>query len=143
MSTANQKPRWYPMECYRSPSELVTIPVVCPPEESFYVVGDVSFPPPSLLAVLPNFGYGYCRKWYGKIDVGTVDPPYTIWRKIRHLHVRYDWGKEEVTGTLTTNEYLEGVGFKTINLDQLPKGSDLWLFSKTTNLNKPFVSRFS
>ena len=49
----------------------------------------------------------------GKIDVGTVDPPYTINGEKYATYMSGMIGvKEEVTGTLTTNEYLEGVGFK-------------------------------
>ncbi len=74
----------------------------------------------------------------GKIDVGTVDPPYTINGK---KYATYMGGlvgvKEEVTGSLATSEYIPGIGYRTsIDFNAQPEGSDLWLFGKTTNINE-------
>jgi len=74
----------------------------------------------------------------GKIDVGTVDPPYTINGEKYSTYLSSMIGiKEEITGHLTTSEYVDGVGYRYI-LDPLhqPEGSDLWVFSKTANLKK-------
>ncbi len=78
----------------------------------------------------------------GKIDVGTVDPPYTINGKKFATFLSGIVGvKEEVVGQATTNEYVAGVGYRyLIDFNDLPEGSDLWLFSKATdiktNINK-------
>ncbi|HET7098638.1 MAG TPA: hypothetical protein VFI61_00150, partial [Patescibacteria group bacterium] len=78
----------------------------------------------------------------GKIDVGTVDPPYTINGKKFATFLSGIVGvKEEVVGQATTNEYVPGVGYRyLIDFNSLPEGSDLWLFGKTTdiktNINK-------
>ncbi len=116
-----------------------------PTGREFYVVGDASVSATFFAGGTSELlGTVTVGNGTGKIDVGTVDPPYTINGEKYATYMSGMIGvKEEVTGTLTTNEYLEGVGFKkTINLDQLPKGSDLWLFSKTTNL-KQNLSRLS
>ena len=72
----------------------------------------------------------------GKIDVGTVDPPYTINGEKYGTYMAGMIGvKEEVMGRVNTSEYVNGLGYRTlIDLDGQVKGSDLWLFSKTTNL---------
>lgn len=78
----------------------------------------------------------------GKIDVGTVDPPYTINGKKFATFLSGIIGvKEEVVGQATTNEYVSGVGYRyLVDFNSLPEGSDLWLFSKATdiktNINK-------
>ncbi len=76
----------------------------------------------------------------GKINVGTIDPPYTINGEKYATYVASMVGvKEEITGNITTteNNYIEGLGFRTlIDLDQQPTGSDIWLFSHTTNIQK-------
>ncbi|MDO9027662.1 MAG: hypothetical protein Q7U68_02220, partial [Candidatus Roizmanbacteria bacterium] len=74
----------------------------------------------------------------GKLDVGTIDPPYTINGKKYATYLSAMTGiKEETTGTVITSEYLPGVGFRSIiNFNNLKEGSDLWLFSKTSDLRK-------
>ncbi len=74
----------------------------------------------------------------GKIDVGTVDPPYTINGKKYATYLASMIGvKEEVSGSTQTTEYLPGVGYRTvIDFNAQPEGSDLWLFGKTTNMNE-------
>ena len=72
----------------------------------------------------------------GKIDVGTVDPPYTINGEKYSTYMAGMVGvKEEVTGTITTSEKVDGVGYRYV-IDSLhqEQGSDLWVFSKTSNL---------
>ena len=74
----------------------------------------------------------------GKMDVGTVDPPYTIDGNKYATYMASMIGiKEETVGkvTTTTNDYIDGLGYRTlIDLDQQPVGSDIWLFSQTTNI---------
>lgn len=78
----------------------------------------------------------------GKIDAGTVDPPYTINGKKFATFLSGIIGvKEEVVGQANTNEYVPGVGYRyLVDFNSLPEGSDLWLFSKATdiktNINK-------
>ncbi|MDP1710785.1 MAG: hypothetical protein Q8L46_02495, partial [candidate division WWE3 bacterium] len=74
----------------------------------------------------------------GKLDAGTIDPPYTINGKKYATYLSAMTGiKEETTGTVTTKEYLPGVGFRSIiNFNNQPEGSDLWIFSKTSDLRK-------
>lgn len=74
----------------------------------------------------------------GKLDVGTVDPPYTINGQKYATYLSGMIGvKEETTGNIVTNEYIENIGYrKTINFNSEAQGSDLWLFSKTTNLKE-------
>jgi hypothetical protein len=80
----------------------------------------------------------------GKLNVGVVDPPYTINGEKYATYMSGMVGvKEETTGILATNEYVEGLGYKkTINFNNQIKGSDLWLFGKTTNI-KEHLSRLS
>ena len=74
----------------------------------------------------------------GKMDVGVVDPPYTINGLKYATYMSSMVGmKEETVGKVTTTEtdLVEGLGYRTlIDLDQQPVGSDVWLFSKTTNI---------
>ena len=73
----------------------------------------------------------------GKINVGTVDPPYTINGEKYATYLPSMTGvKEETTGFVNTNELVPGIGYrKTIDFNKVEKGSDLWLFSKVTNLS--------
>ncbi|MFA5136737.1 MAG: hypothetical protein WC489_05080 [Patescibacteria group bacterium] len=81
----------------------------------------------------------------GKIDAGTIDPPYTINGKKYATYMPSMIGvKEETTGTMipsqaqkTTGGYAYIVDFK-----NLPESSDLWIFSKITNL-KENIDRMS
>ncbi len=72
----------------------------------------------------------------GKIDVGTVDPPYTInGDKFATYMASMTGMKEETTGSVLTDQYIPGSGYAhVIDFSKAEKGSDLWLFSKTTNL---------
>ena len=74
----------------------------------------------------------------GKVDVGTVDPPYTINGEKYATYLAAMVGqKEEVTGTIDTMTPVAGVGFKaTIDFVHAPKASDIWLFNKITNLKE-------
>ena len=72
----------------------------------------------------------------GKLDAGTIDPPYTI-NGVRYAtyHAAMTGVKEETTGTIATNTYVAGIGYRaTIDFAQVSTGSDLWLFSKSTDL---------
>jgi hypothetical protein len=72
----------------------------------------------------------------GKLDVGTVDPVYSIGEGKYSTYMAGMVGiKEETTGIIETSQYIPGVGYKhTIDFTSQEKGSDLWLFSKTTNI---------
>ncbi|HLE50089.1 MAG TPA: hypothetical protein VI791_03025, partial [Patescibacteria group bacterium] len=72
----------------------------------------------------------------GKIDVGTIDPPYTINGEKYATYLPAMIGQnEEVTGNIQTTELVANVGYRTtIDFSNLPKASNLWLFSKVTDL---------
>jgi hypothetical protein len=72
----------------------------------------------------------------GKINVGTVDPIYDVGGTKYATYMAGMVGvKEETVGNLLTQEYVPGLGYrKTIDFKNLEEGSDLWLFSKTTDL---------
>ncbi len=72
----------------------------------------------------------------GKIDVGTVDPPYTINGEKYATYMAGMVGvKEETAGSVSVTTPVTGIGYKTtIDFKNLQSGSDLWLFSKVTNL---------
>ncbi len=74
----------------------------------------------------------------GKITVGVVDPPYTInGNKYATFLPSMTGVKEESTGTIKTKEKITGLGYRTIiDFNQLSEDSDLWLFSKVTNLKE-------
>ena len=74
----------------------------------------------------------------GKINVGTIDPPYTINGEKYATYVTSMTGvKEETTGLVYTDEYVSGKGYRhVINFSNQLEGSDLWLFTKTTNLKE-------
>ena len=74
----------------------------------------------------------------GKLDAGTIDPPYTIdGGKYATYMAGMTGVKEETTGVVSTNEYVAGVGYRNvIDFNLALTGSDLWLFSKTTNLKE-------
>ncbi len=74
----------------------------------------------------------------GKIDVGTVDPPYLINGKKFATFLSGMVGvKEETAGLVNTNEYVPGVGYRSIiDFNSLQEGSDLWLFGKSTNIKE-------
>ncbi|MFC1653588.1 MerR family DNA-binding transcriptional regulator [Patescibacteria group bacterium] len=74
----------------------------------------------------------------GKLDAGTIDPPYTINGEKYATYLSGMIGvKEEVSSTVNTDSYIPGIGYRhTINFKTQPKASDLWLFSETTDLRK-------
>ncbi len=76
----------------------------------------------------------------GKLDAGTIDPPYTIDGSKYATYVTSMTGvKEETTGNITTSEYLAGEGYRaTLDFAEAASGSDLWLFSNTTKLSENF-----
>jgi hypothetical protein len=80
-----------------------------------------------------NFGIG-------KLDAGTIDPPYTIdGGKFATYQPSMTGIKEETTGTVSTGEYVPGVGYRNvIDFSQALTGSDLWLFSKVTDLTQNY-----
>lgn len=72
----------------------------------------------------------------GKINVGTVDPIYNIGGTKYATYMAGMVGvKEETAGNANIAEYVPGVGYRhLIDFKTLDKGSDLWLFSKATDL---------
>ena len=111
----------------------------------FYVVGDASVSATftagansRIIGDLALDGNATIGGGTGKIDVGTVDPPYTINGEKYATYLSGMIGvKEEVTGSITTDEYIPNLGYrKTIQFNNQQKGSDLWLFSKTTNIKE-------
>jgi hypothetical protein len=77
----------------------------------------------------------------GKVDAGTIDPPYTINGKKYATYLTAMTGvKEETTGTIATqfpvSTLSKAYAVKVIDFNDLREASDLWLFSKTTNLRK-------
>ena len=71
-----------------------------------------------------------------KLNAGTIDPPYTIGGMRYATYMAAMIGvKEEVTGVANTTENVSGVGYRSvIDFGRLTEGTDLWLFSKTTDL---------
>jgi hypothetical protein len=74
----------------------------------------------------------------GKITVGTIDPVYNIGGEKFATYMAGMIGvKEETAGVIETNQYIPGVGYKhTIDFTNQERGSDLWLFSKATDIGK-------
>lgn len=73
----------------------------------------------------------------GKINAGTIDPPYTINGKKYATYLPSMTGvKEETTGKVMLTERNEEAKayIKRIALGNQPEDSDLWLFAKATNL---------
>src|SRR3989344_2420795 len=71
----------------------------------------------------------------GKINVGTVDPPYTInGDKFATYMPAMVGQKEETTDIVRLPESRELV----LDFKRAEKGSDLWLFAKVTNLKQNF-----
>ena len=108
-------------------------------------ITDVGYP------TVPDLCIGDPYWCTGKIDAGTIDPPYTInGKKYATFLTAMTGVKEETTGTIATNYQFEirnlksnsneliskGYAVKVIDFNDLPEASDLWLFSKTTNLRK-------
>lgn len=74
----------------------------------------------------------------GKLDAGTIDPPYTInGEKFATYMAGMTGVKEETTGTVMASEYLAGAGYRaTLDFANALTGSDLWIFAKTSNLKE-------
>jgi len=74
----------------------------------------------------------------GKLDAGTIDPPYTInGEKFATYMAGMTGVKEETTGTVMATEFLSGSGYRaTLDFAGALTGSDLWLFAKTSNLKE-------
>ncbi len=73
----------------------------------------------------------------GKLDAGTIDPPYTInGDKYATFLPAMTGIKEETTGKVLITEKNDAANayIKRIELGNQTVGSDLWLFSKVTNL---------
>jgi len=110
-----------------------------PSGREFYVVGDASVSATLFIGgtseLLGNVSIG---NGTGKLDVGTVDPPYTINGEKYATYLSGMIGvKEEVTGSVITDELIQGLGYrKTISFNNQDKGTDLWLFGKTTNIKE-------
>lgn len=73
----------------------------------------------------------------GKIDAGTVDPPYTIDGKKYATYLPAMTGvREETTGAVELGLVQGGDVYKyVIDFDEVSEGSDLWLFAQTVNAN--------
>ena len=75
----------------------------------------------------------------GKISAAVIDPPYTINGEKYATYMAGMIGtlKEETTGSIQTNEIVPGKGYRSvIAFNDQEKGSNLWLFNKTTSLSK-------
>jgi hypothetical protein len=74
----------------------------------------------------------------GKLNAGTVDPPYTINGEKYATYMPGMTGvKEETTGAVAvTSQVAAGDYAYVIDFKTIPAASDLWLFSKTTDLKK-------
>ncbi len=74
----------------------------------------------------------------GKLNAATIDPPYTInGEKFATFMPSMTGVKEETTGIVQTSEYVPGVGYRAIlDFAGSEKGSDVWLFAKTTDLRR-------
>ena len=71
----------------------------------------------------------------GKLNVGTVDPPYTINGAQYATYMPGMTGqKEETTGEVNVRCQSDSKCKYVIDFKSVESGSDLWLFSKTTNL---------
>jgi len=87
----------------------------------------------STSALVATFGNGS-----GKIDVGTVDPLYTINGRTYATYLPGMTGqKEETTGEVVLNCEKNQCN-KVIDFAKLEEGSDLWLFAKTIDVKKHF-----
>jgi len=70
-----------------------------------------------------------------KINVGTVDPIYTIGGKHYATYMAGMTGvKEETSGVLNLTKQSAGLFMAKLDFDDDPEGSDTWLFGRTTNL---------
>ncbi|MFA7119731.1 MAG: hypothetical protein WC159_13250, partial [Sphaerochaetaceae bacterium] len=70
-----------------------------------------------------------------KLDVGTVDPIYTIEGTRYATYMAGMVGvKEETSGALVLNKQSAGLFMAKLDFQNVPTGSDIWLFGRTTNL---------
>ena len=70
-----------------------------------------------------------------KLNVGTVDPIYTIDGKKYATYMAGMTGvKEETSGTLILDKQSAGLFMAKLDFNNAPVGSDVWLFGRTTNL---------
>lgn len=69
----------------------------------------------------------------GKLNVGTVDPIYTIGGAKYATYAPGMTGQKEETAGLADLACSGGICSKTINFSDLAKGSDLWLFYEATD----------
>ncbi|MFA6995583.1 MAG: hypothetical protein WC249_04265 [Patescibacteria group bacterium] len=77
-----------------------------------------------------------------KITAGTFDPVYTINNKHYATYLSGMTGVKEETADILTLKCVKGNCSQTIDFNNLSVASDLWLFSRVTNLSKNF-SRMS
>jgi hypothetical protein len=76
-------------------------------------------------------------KIIGKLDVATIDPPYTIDGVKYATYVASMTGvKEETAATVRLKENADGKYEAVINFDEVEKGSDLWLFYQATTFGE-------
>lgn len=70
-----------------------------------------------------------------KLDVGTVDPIYTIdGQKYATYMAGMTGVKEETSGALVLDKQSAGLFMAKLDFQDAPLGSDIWLFGRTTNL---------
>lgn len=70
-----------------------------------------------------------------KLDVGTVDPIYTIGGQKYATYMAGMTGvKEETSGVLVLNKQSAGLFMAKLDFQKAPEGSDIWLFGRTANL---------
>ncbi len=70
-----------------------------------------------------------------KLNVGTVDPIYTIGGQKYATYMAGMTGvKEETSGALVLNKQSAGLFMAKLDFQKAPEGSDIWLFGRTTNL---------
>ncbi len=76
----------------------------------------------------------------GKIDMGTVDPVYTIGGKRYATYMAGMTGvKEETTGVTSIKCQVSSIKCSAVlDFKNAKEGSDLWLFAKTTNIARNF-----
>lgn len=73
-----------------------------------------------------------------KIDFAQADPPYKINNKTYATYALNMIGSKEEYSAILTLTKKSGEYTATINFENQDEGSDLWLFSKVTNLKKVF-----
>lgn len=70
-----------------------------------------------------------------KLDVGTVDPIYTIGGQKYATYMAGMTGvKEETSGVLVLNKQSAGLFMAELDFQKASEGSDIWLFGRTANL---------